>query len=110
MGVATSLRATAAAAATGQTVIIDSRLPEARAFLKSVRAAKIIDLARTDKSLWHLVRDDVSTPGRVSGLTGWSDWVVLRGLFEEQGKRVRRDERITHIGARMSTPFQWEMG
>jgi TAT (twin-arginine translocation) pathway signal sequence len=109
----------AAAIVPGQTIaakpmlaVYDSRLPEARAFAAQVQAQGIrtIDIAGGDKDLWHIARQDLATPGAVSGMTGWSDWVVLRGLLEERGKRLVREARVVHKGARMATPFAWEMG
>jgi hypothetical protein len=87
-------------------------LPEALTFAAQARAQgiKAIDIAGGDKDLWHIARQDLAAPGAISGMTGWSDWVVLRGLLEEQGKRLRHETRIAHKGARMATPFAWEMG
>ena len=91
--------------------VCDSRLPESRLFAAAQRrkGVRIVDVAQGDRALWTLARQEFNTAGPITGMTGWSDWVVLRGLMEEQGKRLTRETRIPHKGARMATPFEWVM-
>ncbi len=91
--------------------VCDSRLPESRLFAAAQRrkGIRIVDVAKGDRALWTLARQELAATGPVIGMTGWSDWVVLRGLMEERGKRLTRETRIPHKGARMATPFEWAM-
>lgn len=48
------------------------------------------DIAGEDASLWRASRTLALAAGdHVSGVTRWSDWVALRGLFGERGLRVQ---------------------
>jgi hypothetical protein len=91
--------------------LYDGRLPEARAFAATARrrGLRAIDVAAPGASVWHIARQELDRPGAIIGLTGWSDWVILRGLMEEQGKRLRHETRIAHAAPRIATPFAWEM-
>jgi hypothetical protein len=82
-------------------VVYDSRLPHARAFAKT-HAAPRIDVAHEDAAFWRALRADVPG-GTITGLTSWSDWVTVRGLLEEQGKRVKSE--VAEHGL-----FRWTMG
>jgi hypothetical protein len=110
LGAATALPKVAHAQ-TAKLGAYDSRLPESRAFAVAAkrRGVTMIDIAKGDKAIWHIARQDLASPGPIIGMTGWSDWVVLRGLLEEQGKRLRSESRIAHQGTRMATPFEWAM-
>jgi hypothetical protein len=44
----------------------------------------------------------VAPAGRVAGLTTWSDFVQVRGLLQEKGKRLRHESRSGNL-------FYWEM-
>jgi hypothetical protein len=102
---------TVAQAKRARLAVYDSRLPEAQAFAINARqsGSQVIDIASGDCALWQLARTELDAPGSIIGLTGWSDWVVLRGLMEERGKRLVLETRIAHPGKRVATPFQWEM-
>jgi TAT (twin-arginine translocation) pathway signal sequence len=101
----------AAAAKPPALAIYDSRLPESRLFARAERrnGTRTFDIAPGDSALVALARADLAVPGRVIGMTGWSDWVALRGLMEDRGKRLTHETRIPHKGARMATPFAWGM-
>ncbi len=68
--------------------IFDSRALASRAFAHGQRGAKI-DVAQEDAQLWRSLRN--ANKGRVEGLTSWSDWVLVRGLLEERGLRVKTE-------------------
>lgn len=79
--------------------IFDSRHPPSRALAYGSNAK--LDVAHEDSAFWHNIRSG-PLPERIEGLTAWSDWVVVRGLLEERGKRVRTE---TPRGAL----FHWTM-
>lgn len=79
--------------------IFDSRVLPSRAFVHGQRGPKI-DVAQEDAVLWRSLRTE--NKGRVEGLTNWSDWVVVRGLLEERGLRVKAE-------AKAGTLFRWTM-
>jgi hypothetical protein len=89
--------------------IYDSRLPEARLFAAKMPHVPMIDLATADEIVWKTLRQRLATPGEVAGLTGWADWVTLRGLMEDHGKRMTHETRITRRSALTPTPFEWGM-
>ena len=102
-GALASLSGSAAARAATQSpalIVFDSRLPASRAFAARQAGARI-DLAHQDAEFWRALRA-ASPEGRISGLTRWSDWVAVRGLLEEKGKRLRAERRTGLL-------FQWEM-
>jgi len=90
-----------AAGAPPALVVYDSRRTDSLAFARSIAAPRI-DIAREDANLWRAVRS-AAVDGTVVGLTGWSDWVLVRGMLEEKGKRLRREARVGRL-------FQWTMG
>ncbi len=91
--------------------IYDSRLPEGRLFARQARTQGIstIDIAGEERGHWRSLRSTPVGAGPVSGVTGWSDWVIVRGLLEEKGKRIRAETRLVHRGPRAATPFAWTM-
>lgn len=94
-------RSRLAAAAPPALVVYDSRRPDSLAFARSITAPRI-DIAREDANFWRAVRS-VTVDGTVVGLTSWSDWVLVRGMLEEKGKRLRREQQVGRL-------FQWAMG
>ncbi len=44
----------------------------------------------------------LTAEGPVGGLTGWSDWVIVRGLLQEKGKRVKSQRQAGAL-------FHWSM-
>jgi hypothetical protein len=109
-GAASTLPAHAFAAVPALAVY-DSRLPEGLAFGATAksRGIRVVDIACGDKMLLQIARQPLLASDVVIGLTGWSDWVILRGLLEEQGKRMKQEKRIVHRGMRSATPFEWTM-
>jgi hypothetical protein len=116
-GVAATLALRGGGAKEPALAIYDSRLPDARAFAVAARARGIPlhDIAREDYDLWRTSRGIAGrgiggAPGRaVIGMTGWTDWVSIRGLFEAQGLRVRHEARITSPRRAIATTFEWRM-
>lgn len=79
--------------------VFDSRLG-----LLKPRARVHHDVANEDASLWRASRDLAVKPGdQVTGVTRWTDWIAMRGLFNERGLRTRR---VT-VAGNIAT---WEMG
>jgi TAT (twin-arginine translocation) pathway signal sequence len=109
-GAATALPAHAFAASPALAVY-DSRLPEGAAFGATAKAQGLhtVDVAGGDRAILQIARHSLSTSDTVVGLTGWSEWVIVRGLLEERGKRLSQERRVTHSGKRNATPFEWTM-
>ncbi len=85
IGAATALPAIAARSKVMCTVI-DSRIPASLRFAKHA-VGPVIDVAHEDAAFWTNLRS--APEGNVTGMTRWSDFVTIRGLLEEQGKRLR---------------------
>ncbi len=81
-------------------IVFDSRLPKSRTFARAYTGPRI-DVAQEDRNFWRKVRA-THPVGPVSGMTSWSDWVMVRGLLEEQGKRLKSQQRVGAL-------FRWEM-
>jgi hypothetical protein len=80
--------------------IFDARLPASRAWV-GFHAEAAIDVAREGMHRWMRLRS-AEPRGRVAGLTTWSDFVQVRGLLQEKGKRLQ-------VEARSGPLFYWEM-
>lgn len=89
-----------AAAAPPPLIVYDGRRAASRAFAHG-RAGPRIDIAREEATLWRTLRS-LSADGAITGLTGWSDWVLVRGMLEDRGKRVIREAKAGRL-------FQWTM-
>lgn len=87
-------------------IVYDSRLPQSRGLLGqnltwTVGSSRAIDVADEHANLWRTLRGTVPR-GPVVGLTSWSDLVLVRGLLEEKGLRLRGQARRGRL-------FYWEM-
>ena len=80
-------------------IIYDSRDLKSRAFAYRKPGPKI-DVAQEDVQMWRSLR--TINKRRVEGLTIWSDWVLVRGLLEEKGLRVKQEAKIGSL-------FRWTM-
>lgn len=65
--------------------------------------ARSIDLADERRTHWRRLRAGLGTAQRVEGLSGWSDWVAVRGELERQGFRVTTETKVT------PRQFRWSM-
>jgi hypothetical protein len=101
-GAAGALPAAARIAPSSSLVVHDSRIAESRVFANGQGAG--IDLARG----WEGVRAH-SGAARIDGLTGWSDYIALRGLFAAKGLRVVREERVAAPISGKAHLFRWSM-
>ena len=80
--------------------VYDSRVPVSGAWIGD-HGEGVIDVAEEHASRWVRLRR-VAPAGRVAGLTTWSDFVQVRGLLQEKGKRLRHESRSGNL-------FYWEM-
>lgn len=80
--------------------IYDSRSLPGRAFALLAGGRKI-DLAEEHGTMLRGLRS-LAPKCQVEGLTSWSDYVVVRGLLEERGLRVRHEARHGRL-------FRWTM-
>jgi hypothetical protein len=97
---ASAVTSRAMAPLSASTIIYDSRLPQSRAW-RSGHSHPAIDVAQEHANFWRTLRG-AAPRGRVIGLTVWTDLVLVRGLLEEKGLRLRGE-------ARRGTLFYWEM-
>jgi hypothetical protein len=96
------------AASGAQTLVLfDSRIPESRSFAKG--RFPQLDVAILDTSRWAELRGGMSGIGQVAGLTGWSDWIVARGLLEEHGLRLQSEAAVPAPISGKAHLFRWEM-
>lgn len=101
--------APAALAGNGRSLTIyDSRIAESRAFAKGRHPR--LDVAALHETRWAELRGKLGTPQRIAGLTGWSDWIVARGLLEERGFRLRSENPVAARLSGRAHLFRWEMG
>ena len=79
-----------------EVAIYDGRVGESREFAREAAAAgaRLLDIADAEETGWRIVRNGVR--GSIIGLTRWSDWTILRGALEAQGRRVRRELRLDY--------------
>ncbi|WP_321396969.1 hypothetical protein [Emcibacter sp.] len=91
--------------------IYDSRVPQSRVFAREVAGQGIttIDIAGEDAMMWRTIRKAAKEPGDVIGLTRWSDLVLVRGYFEEGGKRMSHEVRPESQRPGTITTFLWRM-
>jgi hypothetical protein len=80
--------------------VFDSALPLSCAWL-GLQTGPAIDVDYQRRSRWAYLRS-FEPRGVVSGLTAWSDFVQVRGLLQEKGKRLRLESRRGDL-------FYWEM-
>lgn len=104
---------TAARAVTGQVpdlLVYDSRLPESRAAMQGKTAALTIDLADMEAANWAPLRTLPPAIRSAQGLTGWTDWVLLRGTLEDRGLRFKSETSVPAPVSGRAHLFRWEMG
>ncbi len=89
----------AARPAAGGTMLFDPRLPQSRALAIAARAAgeRLVPLPADPMRAWV---DSLVAPGApLSGVTRWSDYLILSELARDRGRRVRREDRHAMPGA-----------
>jgi hypothetical protein len=89
-------------------VIFDSRVTESAAFAARMAGAHI-DLALEHETLWAALRGYRGNIGAVQGLTGWSDWVAVRGELEARGLRLASEEPVAAPISGKAHLFHWSM-
>jgi TAT (twin-arginine translocation) pathway signal sequence len=87
--------------------VYDSRIPESQAFAR--RASRTLDVAHLDATRWADLRGDINGVRRVTGLTGWTDWIIARGFLEERGLRMTTEARVKAPISTKAHLFKWEM-
>ncbi|MAW81950.1 MAG: hypothetical protein CMI63_17070 [Parvularcula sp.] len=106
-GIATVASITAARAGTlpGNhiTIVFSPKVPQAR--ILAQRAAPLNEAIPLNGELVTLWKNRLRNHGGpLKGYTNWSDYVLLRGLAEEQGLRVREEIKLNASG---KTLFRW---
>ncbi len=90
--------------------VYDSRLPQSLRFAGECEAKgiRLFDIADQEADRWRACRDgfDVAEGATIVGMTGWSDWVALRGLLHEQRRRVQGESRVDGEGRSL---FNWSV-
>jgi hypothetical protein len=86
-------------ATAGMLYVYDGGLPASRQWLGNRTGFADVSVERATR--WARLRK-ARARGPVAGLTTWSDFVQARGVFEDQGRRLRYQSR--HGGL-----FYWEM-
>ena len=89
-------------------IIFDSRISESKRFANRQSGTRL-DIAREEITGWTNLRSLQKSPQEIHGLTGWSDWVALRGELEQRGWRFHRDDRVPAPLSRKSHLFRWSM-
>jgi TAT (twin-arginine translocation) pathway signal sequence len=91
-------------------IVYDSRLAEARAFAARHKGQQLIDIAFAESEQWQSLRMLPANATRISGLTGWSDWVAVRGFLEERGLRCKAEKHLAASLSGKAHLFWWDMG
>jgi hypothetical protein len=81
-------------------IVFDGRVLSSRAFAHKMGGRRL-DIAQEDILFWRNLRA-TNKGGRIEGLTSWSDWVLVRGLLEEKGLRVKQEAKAGKL-------FRWTM-
>lgn len=110
LSAASALPATAHALQGPDLIVYDSRLPESVAAMKSARAALVLDLAAKGGVSWTALQALPQDLRSAQGLTGWSDWVGLRGYLEDRGLRLKSETGVPAPVSGKAHLFRWEMG
>ena len=86
-------------------LVFDPSSAEARATAANMRGHRLVALEGDPVRLWraHLAE----APGPLHGVTRWSDYLILRGLAEERGQRLRSEARV--VTTRGPMIVRWSM-
>lgn len=88
-------------------VVFDSRVPESLAFARGYPLSARHDLALGPLALRRRLAG--LEAGRVEGLTGWGDWVALRGLGRGAGLRRAQDWPVSAPQSGRRHLFRWTL-
>jgi hypothetical protein len=88
--------------------VFDSQVPESRAFVAG-KSGRRFDLADAHATRLSALRSAAPGAGTIDGLTGWSDWVGLRGEFEARGFRLTREDCVAAPISAKAHLFRWTM-
>ena len=97
-----------AALAMPRLVVFDSRVSESASFAARMAGTRI-DLAGAHETLWAGLRGYRGDIGTVEGLTGWSDWIAVRGELETRGLRLGREDQVAAPLSGKAHLFRWSM-
>ncbi len=86
-------------------IVFDSKIAESVAFVATQNGSRSIDLG--DGGVMGGIPQ--GNPRYVTGLTRWSDWIVLRGLLEERGLRTTEEIRVSGRLSGRDHLFRWTM-
>jgi hypothetical protein len=81
--------------------VYDSKLKES-ARVASIATVPLLDIAAQQKCNMRALRTALPK-GEIAGLTRWSDYVLVRGYAEEQGKRIKAERQRGAL-------IEWRMG
>jgi len=98
-----------AAAPAARLVVYDSRIAESRDFAMGIAAAHRLDLAAAHDSQWAGLRGALPAVTRIEGLTGWSDWVAVRGELAARGLRTSAEDRVAAPLSGKAHLLRWSM-
>lgn len=86
--------------------VCDSRVPVSACFAEEQKGkgVPLLDLAKQDITALRNVR--LARGDKVIGMTGWSQFVLLRSMLHEKGLRIEGEKR-TDRGKR--SLFEWAM-
>jgi 3-oxoacyl-(acyl-carrier-protein) synthase len=76
-------------------LVYDSRLASSIAFA-AASPCLAIDVAREHGRRWQALRGALP-PGRIAGLTRWQDYVLVRGMAEDQRRRLVSERRVGNL-------------
>lgn len=89
--------------------VFDSRIAESQAFARGAGEAASIDLAVEHDSFFAALRSPLPAHASVEGLTGWSDWIAIRGELEARGLRVTAEQTVAAPLSGKAHLFRWSM-
>jgi hypothetical protein len=91
-------------------LVYDSRLPESLVAMQGKTASMTLDLAQMEATNWSPLRTLPATIRSAQGLTGWTDWVLLRGTLEDRGLRFQSETSVPAPVSGKAHLFRWKMG
>lgn len=102
------LAATMAQAAV-RLVVFDSSIAESASFASSLAGGHRLDLADAHTTQWAALRGALPQVSAVEGLTGWSDWIAVRGELQARGLRLSSEMPVAAPLSGKAHLFRWSM-